>query len=141
MENLLQELEAISPKEPPSTAKGFDFTDSSSKKEHGRRSSEDISVTTSPPIETEENIPKIRNIYDELHPLPNDPPPKKPPRAQGSSPNTKQAANITQNGGENGQVKATESVTANVSELDALLKTLGDNVHKTAGIVQGIYHV
>ena len=137
LENLLQELEAISPKQSPSSKEVFEFTDSSA-------SQKNSSVPTDPPATSpgtpdgEENIPKIRNIYDELNPLPTDPPPKKPPRSQGSPPNKKRSQS-SQNS--NGEVTKTEKSTANVSELDALLKTLGDNVHKTASIAQGMASV
>ena len=140
MENLLQELEAISPKPSPNTKEGFDFPDSPAN-QVVKSGSEDRPVTSPSTLDREEDtIPKIKNIYDydELHPLPNDPPPKKPPRSQGSPPNKKRTPSVSQNG--DSQVKKNDQVppSANVSELDALLKTLGDNVNKTASVAQGM---
>ena len=93
-----------------------------------------------PPPPVEEDLPKIRNIYDELKPQSlGEPPPKPPRQGQGSPPQTKRKQPTTNGVAPSSREGRAPPPAANVSELDALLETLGSNVQQNADITSGMH--
>ena len=141
LDNLLEELQSLSPtdKDKP---KVYDQVDGGSVRPVRAPASSTPSArqpaqSSQPPPPVEEDLPKIRNIYDELKPQSLGEPPPKPPRQTQASPprqRKKQPAATT-----NGVAPGGREGKANVSELDALLETLGSNVPQKADIVSGTH--
>lgn len=128
LDNLLEELQSLSPKD-KDKPKVYEQVDSGVPPVSPP--SARLPVHSKPPPPVEDDLPKIRNIYDELKPQSlGEPPPKPPRQTQASPPRSRKkqpASNGVAPGGREGQAP---TPAANVSELDALLETLGSNVHK-----------
>lgn len=93
-----------------------------------------------PPVPREDDLPKIRNIYDELKPQSlGDPPPKPPRQGQGSPPQTKRKQPTSNGVAASGREGKAPPPAGNVSELDALLETLGSCVQQRADTVTGAF--
>ena len=137
LDDLLEELQSLSPKD--TAKKGvFEEVDSGIPPTSSSVPAARLPPQPRPPVPREDDLPKIRNIYDELKPQSlGEPPPKPPRQGQGSPPQSKKKQPTSNGMAVSGREGKVPPPAANVSELDALLETLGSNVSQKVDTVTG----